>query len=593
MISFTIKNKILVGILSSFRENFNLINDEEEKLFEKLVSYIVCSKTDPESFNSSDILDDIDVDKSGTFGIDSIAIFVNGRLVTCKEDVNAHTVAKRLDAKLVFIQSKRSSSVDTGDLLKFITAVKAFFDGKELLLKHEEIKEKYEIYSELFTSENAKFTSSCKPKCELFFATTGNHEVPEDVEQLIKIKETELKNNISEISSVLIKSISADYIIDSYNEIENTFNVNIDFKNRISCGKISGVEQSFIGYLPFNEFIKLLKGSDGNIRKNLFYENVRDYQGAENSVNKEISRTIHDENQQDKFLILNNGVTIVSKNFINLKLDEFQISDYYIVNGCQTSNVIYSLVKSNVETEHLNIPVKIIHTLDNNIINSIIRSTNKQTPVPDEAFLSLDKFHKRLQDYYKAMISNGNEPLYYERRSKEFNNSIERVERYRIVNLHSQIKSFVSIILGEPQLAMSNNPNSILKEHKSKLFQNGHDFSSYYLSSLLLFKFHQLNIDRKINGRYIILRHWVCWIALFMETKKSSINDLNSRKNISEMESLIDKLKDYEYSRVLFNKAIKKLDDLKREFKSTSSIIYNKDLCRSRAFRDFIKKKLV
>jgi len=592
MISFTIKNKILVGILSSFRESFNLIKDEEEKLFEKLVSYIVYSKTDPESFSSSDTLDYVDVDKKCTFGIDSIAIFVNGRLVTCKEDINAHAVAKRLDAKLVFIQSKRSISVDTGDLLKFITAVKAFFDGDELLLRHEEIKEKYELYNELFTSENAKFTSSCKPKCELYFATTGSHEVSDDVKTIINREETELKSSIGEISSVLIRSISSDYIIDSYNEIENTFNVNIDFKNRISCGKISGVEQSFIGYLPFNEFVKLLKGSDGNIRKNLFYENVRDYQGNENSVNKEISSTIHDENQQDKFLILNNGVTIVSKNFINLRLDEFQISDYYIVNGCQTSNVIYSLVKSSVETEHLNIPVKIIHTLDNNIINSIIRSTNKQTPVPDEAFLSLDKFHKRLQDYYKVMTSNGNEALYYERRSKEFNNSIERVERYRIVNLHSQIKSFVSIILGEPQLAMSNNPNSILREHKSKLFQNEHDFSPYYLSSLMLFKFHQLNIDGKINGKYTILRHWVCWISLFMETNKISINDLNSRKNIADIESLIDKLKDHEYSRILFNKAIKKLDDLKREFKSTSTIIYNKDLCRSRAFRDFIKKKI-
>lgn len=239
----------------------------------------------------------------------------------------------------------------------------------------------------------------------------------------IELTTKRLKTVIEEIPEFSIKHISSDHIIDSYNEIENTYKVNVIFDKNISCGHINGVEQSFIGYLPVIEFLKLIRGQDGNIRKNLFYENVRDFQGGHNAVNTEIAGTLLNPSQIDQFLLLNNGVTIVAKNFTNIRSTEYEISDYYIVNGCQTSNVIYQNIGNINEPSSLNIPVKIVHTTDNNIIANLIRSTNRQTPVPDEAFVSLEKFHKRLQEYYKRYGQTCHEKIYYERRSKEFSNS--------------------------------------------------------------------------------------------------------------------------------------------------------------------------
>lgn len=141
----------------------------------------------------------------------------------------------------------------------------------------------------------------------------------------------------------------------------------------------------------------------------MFYENVRDFQGENNAVNTEIASTLLNPNQIDQFLLLNNGVTIVTKSFINLRSTEYEISDYYIVNGCQTSNVIYQNIEKIENPSSLNIPIKIVHTTDNNIITNLIRSTNRQTPVPDEAFVSLEKFHKRLQEYYKRYGETGHE----------------------------------------------------------------------------------------------------------------------------------------------------------------------------------------
>lgn len=376
-----------------------------------------------------------------------------------------------------------------------------------------------------------------------------------------------LKTVIEEIPEFSIKHISSDYIIDSYNEIENTYKVNVVFDKNISCGHINGVEQSFIGYMPVSEFLKLIKGQDGNIRKNLFYENVRDFQGGSNAVNTEIASTLLNPNQIDQFLLLNNGVTIVAKSFINLRSTEYEISDYYIANGCQTSNVIYQHIEKIEDPSSLNIPIKIVHTTDNNIIANLIRSTNRQTPVPDEAFVSLEKFHKRLQEYYKRYGQTCHERIYYERRSKEFSNSENRVEKQRIINLHAQIRSFISVVIGEPQLVMSNNPTSILKEHKSKMFQDDHIFTPYYLSSLLLFIFYELNQKGKINGRYTISRYWICWIARILAFNSLDIGNMNSANTEKKCESVINNLADNTYTLTLFRNAIDIYDKCKREFK--------------------------
>ncbi|MFT9365672.1 MAG: AIPR family protein, partial [Gluconobacter sp.] len=486
----TITNKILLGIMDEFKKDFQFSETEESKIFEKLVNYVTLSKYDPDAFNDVNTFEFVDVDSRGTYGIDTFAIFINDTVITEKNAISDFAKSKRLDAKLVFIQTKRSTSFDTGEFLKFTSAVKNFLSDNPEIKYSEELLSKKDVLQELFLPEHARIFSKRKPICEIYFATSGTKTEESSISGVIAQQEREIKEANPELDYVKIKMIDADYIIDSYDEIENRATININFEKNINCGQIDGVVQSFIGYLPIDEFMKLIKGADGNIRKNLFYENVRDFQGLENSVNSEIAETLKNKNKVDKFIILNNGITIATKDLKNIRSSNYEISDYYIVNGCQTSNVLFNCYDDIENKSSLFIPIKIVHTTDNNIISSLIRSTNKQTPVPDEAFVSLEKFHKRLQDYYKRYSQTCFEKIYYERRSKEFTNSSETVEKTRIVNLHGQIRAFTSIILGEPQLAMSNNPTSILKEHRGKIFQENHIYSPYFLSSLLLYIFY-------------------------------------------------------------------------------------------------------
>lgn len=85
--------------------------------------------------------------------------------------------------------------------------------------------------------------------------------------------------------------------------------------------------------------------SEGRLQRRIFYENVRDYQGTDNSVNKEISNTIKEENTRDQFVLLNNGITVITRVLKSLGGNVYELSDFQIVNGCQTSNEIFNLTE--------------------------------------------------------------------------------------------------------------------------------------------------------------------------------------------------------------------------------------------------------
>jgi AIPR protein len=100
--------------------------------------------------------------------------------------------------------------------------------------------------------------------------------------------------------------------------------------------------------------------------------------------------------------------------------NRFTIRDYQIVNGCQTSHVLYNC-KNFGGIDNLQVTVKIIVTDKDDVINSIIKATNHQTPVKKEELEALSAFQKKLEQYYDSYeYSDAGERLYYERRSKQY-----------------------------------------------------------------------------------------------------------------------------------------------------------------------------
>ena len=86
--------------------------------------------------------------------------------------------------------------------------------------------------------------------------------------------------------------------------------------------------------------MKLLADADsGEIRRTVFEDNVRDFQGTDAPVNARIRETLRGAHTA-RFAVLNNGITIVVRD-LRVTANSFHLTDYQVVNGAQTSNVLF------------------------------------------------------------------------------------------------------------------------------------------------------------------------------------------------------------------------------------------------------------
>jgi cold shock CspA family protein len=302
---------------------------------------------------------------------------------------------------------------------------------------------------------------------------------------------------------VYFSPIDADKLRDIYRRLKNKVVKEIEFDRNIVLPKINGIHESFIGIIPCTEFLKLICDDDGNLQKNLFYDNVRDFQGN-NPVNEEIAQTLKgDLGFRDKFVVLNNGITIVAKSLGKVSTT-FKLIDYQIVNGCQTSHILY--YNKNLLNPNVYLPVKIIITSDNQVTNAIIKATNRQTVVNIEAFESLRDFHKELEAFYASFEEKHR--LYYERRSKQYDND-PKIKKNRVISLSTQIQSFISMFLLEPH-SIHRYYGELLKvyrEDKKQLFIDTHELYPYYISGYALNILERFINSSKIDSKYRRLKH--------------------------------------------------------------------------------------
>jgi len=530
-------NKILQGLVVDFQNKFSL-EGNTSKIFEHLANYITVTKFHPEAFCDKGDFEQLIVDKKGLFGIDGIAFIVNGNLVLSKNDIADFAKSKYLDVHILFMQSKIEEKCDTGDLLKTISATKSFLGDRTLLSEHTpELQNAFEIYDELF--KYVKYFNNTSPKCYINFVTAAKTWDKTLVAGITNAAEQELLSLYSEIKQTKISVIGCDYVIDTYSELENSVDVQINFKNYLAFDKINEVEQSYLGYLPGEEYLKIIVDKHGDIRTRVFYENVRDYQGKNNPVNQEIAHTLKNATLRDKFVLLNNGITIVTKHFRALGSNIFELREFQIVNGCQTSHEIYA---ARTNAKDILIPVKIIHTTDSDVISMIVKSTNRQTPVPTEAFVALESYHKHLQQTFEQYSKDMPLEVYYERRSGELALRKNTENTYEVATLHSIIRSTTSVYFQEPYIVYNNNPANILKNRYNKLFQEDQPYEIYYLSYYLFANFlHLTNVNKSLfNGYAYKLRFYIIMVTRCILAGTYTCNGLTTKETKTELKQLAD-----------------------------------------------------
>jgi hypothetical protein len=219
--------------------------------------------------------------------------------------------------------------------------------------------------------------------------------------------------------------------------------------------------------------------------------------------------------------LLNNGITIIAEENKG-RGDRFILSNYQIVNGCQTSNVLFSNRYLD-GIDSLFIPIKLIITDDQDIRDKIIVSTNNQTQIKAEQLLALTSFQKGLEEFYKNM----DDGLHYERRKSQYSFDAS-IKKKTIIDIREQIKTYVSMFLEEPHV-VSGYFGKVYKDRSGQIFQKEHKYEPYYLSGLTHYKFKMFINSKKIDRKYNKARYHIFMLFRKIAEPNEKVEPFNNK----------------------------------------------------------------
>ncbi len=341
---------------------------------------------------------------------------------------------------------------------------------------------------------NAAKVRAGKPHLIARFVSTGIYREPEAIEKakddfVIQIKELGYFNDID------IQFLGRDEITNLWVSTYSSVSAQIPMFSNAPLPAIHGIDEAYLAVVKAKDLVeKLLLTEDGSLRTHVFEENVRAFLGTENPVNKSISDTLNAKDSATRFPVLNNGITIVSSD-VRVQGNNLHLENYQIVNGCQTSNVLYECREQLDDSIMVNL--KIVETSNENVFSELVRATNSQSKVDETQFLSLRPIVKRIEEYFNTYEGHDGR-LYFERRDRQY---IGRdIPAVRTFSVHIAAKCVAAMFLQRPDLSYRY-PKEMYKLLGEKMFSDNTKESIFYAACLALYRLHLL-AQRRHTTKY-------------------------------------------------------------------------------------------
>lgn len=525
--------------LKTFAEKFYIDTKtiDEKDWFELFSNYVVVSTTIKE-----DVDDPNSISTGKSKGIDGISIIVNNRIIKDESDLEKIGEREKLIVRICFIQATTLSSFNSQKFQSFTDEVINFLIGSNY------IEPFSDIMTKLFDEEGRFYEQiSETPTIDLFFCSgKTNHQLESSELDAEKRKirsryDFKFKFNLNDIHF-----LQADELKAYYEKIDQFLEVQIKFNSEITLTEKPDIQVSFVSVLSFSELKKIIVTDDGKgfLREKLFVENVRSK--IENSkVNDEILATLKDDLKRPYFLYMNNGITILCE---SVKRHELDINKFYIkypriINGCQTSHILYDYSLSNPsEADNVEVIAKIISTTNPDLKKDVIYATNNQNAI-DRDLETLNEFHSKLEEYFIGRDTFG---IYFERLRGQYS---EISPQYKVLTKELIAKAYISIILKEPHIMKSNAFSKIEKYRKEgKIFRKSDDepkLELYYYSGVLYFLMNKIlsnnviQLKSKTMDMHILL---ACDLKLEKDGKKTVAEKLDFLSDFENVKTLFSEV---------------------------------------------------
>ena len=540
-------NDIVKPFLEKHTTAFDLCGDGSSKL-EHLVNYITVRDFTSRHFDPSDVslgLNEV--------GIDGIAIVVNDVLVNSIEEVESIFIGgekkekvRDISVSIVFTQAKTSEHFELKEYVLFLEAVYNFLNNGKLNAGMVAL-ELQKIYQFIMNNPTSLANN---PDCHIVYAYSGKFTPDAAFHALTESKRNDI-SKLNQFDDIKISIYDSAKIISIYRSIHNSTYKEVIMENSSVLPPIKNVSEAFIGAIKCKDFVNLVSNDEGILMSHLFEDNVRYFQGH-NKVNSEIQATIIDPLQQQAFSIYNNGITIIAEE-IRRTANKFVLKNFQVVNGCQTSFVLYENRK--YLTDDAFVVVKLISSKDRLVSDSIVKTTNRQTPVTDEAFETLRDFHKNLESMYESYDKEYR--LYYERRSKQYESS--DINKGRVISFPYQTASYIAMFLGEPH-STHRYYGELLKSYKTKMYNEDDKLEQYCIASMYVFFIDKFLRDNGYTSHRKYRYHIALLCRFLVNNSKPPRTNSKDMKNLCK--SLYAQLQDVNLFKASIFKAIKVIDEV-------------------------------
>lgn len=354
---------------------------------------------------TSEQLDNGLVDGGDDGGIDGLFVFVNGNYISEKSAYQLPRENGKLEIYIITCKHENTykmhplESLDSSlsELLNFSIS------ESELARKHNEkilCKRRllYNVYRKLASQD-------INPVINLYYISRGNaNNVPENVRCVgEKVKTT--CDAIFQGSKVALTFWGTEQLITRIREKRNA-PIEINVQRFFQQG------QNYVILVDLKDYFKAVTDSEGNLKRYLFNENVRDYLG-ENNTNSHIMDTLKNDQSPD-FWLLNNGVTMLTSS-ANVFDGIITINDVQIVNGLQTTVTVFNFFQNGgQDQQNRKVLIKVIKPNSAEVGREITKATNNQAAIPLYALHANDKIQKDIEDIlYRNDFYYERRPMYY------------------------------------------------------------------------------------------------------------------------------------------------------------------------------------
>jgi hypothetical protein len=522
-------NKIVESLLNDFLTSQTPKQSwTPDVAFEHFSAYLTIGSSLDGSFDTTSCV----VGEDSQPAVDAAATIVNGVLVSGEDDIDAYEeINGFLDVDFYLVQAKTSPTFDASALADLGDLAERLFTAGAGRTDNEKVTSFCELKDHIY--KKSKAFKRRIPRLHLYYVTTG--QAPH-TDLHFQQKETLIKRRLDALSlfaEVTIHLVGVLEIQKTALQMSNSLSREITFTRKVALPDIPGITQSYLGVLPAKEFLQLVEGDNQNILPSIFYDNVRDWQGL-NEVNAGIQQTLADKVAKTRFVLMNNGVTIIAKK-VQPTGEKIVLEDYQVVNGCQTSNVLWQSRLS--LDDSVMIPLRVVATNDESVVRDIIKATNSQTEVPQTQLLAVTDFQKQLELFFSAHGANS---LFYERRSRQFVN--KTIEKSRVVTPVGLIRAFSAMFLEEPHKT-ARDFGSVLKKVGTDIFNDKHKHDPYFLAALVSFWIEQLIRKGKIDKSLRIARYQVM-MAFRLFHEPESLPGFETNKVVKYVGKMLPLVKD-------------------------------------------------